>query len=137
MTANEQRILDLAERAARDRSYSSALRTTPMRPALATAVLRRLPEEEGFSPEQIAAHIEQLPDDTGENVQVGKSTSQAFVAVAIPGQPKLAFGWAEKIMTTTSASSVKMNFGPGKPTNVKIFWGKPEVNTLIEIGGDD
>ena len=137
MTANEQRILDFAERAARDRFYSSALRTTLMTPGLAAAVLRRLPEEDGFSPEKIAAHVERLPAGTGENVQIGKSASQAFVAVAIPRQPRRAFEWAEELMTATAATSVKMNFGPGKATNVKVFWGKPEVNTLIEIGGDE
>jgi hypothetical protein len=30
-----------------------------------------------------------------------------------------------------------MNFGPGKSTHLKVFWGTPEVNTLVEIGGDD
>ena len=137
MTDNEQRILDFAERAARDRFYSSALRTTLVTPGLAAAVLRRLPEEEGFTPEKIASRIERLPEDTGENVQIGKSASQAFVAVAIPREPKLAFEWAEEMRVATSATSVKMNFGPGKATNVKVFWGKPEVNTLIEIGGDE
>ena len=30
-----------------------------------------------------------------------------------------------------------MNIGPGKATHVKIFWGKPEVNTRVELGGTE
>ncbi len=40
-------------------------------------------------------------------------------------------------MTDSSATSVKMNFGPGKATDVRVFWGTLEVNTLIELGGED
>ncbi len=137
MIDNERLVLDFAERAARDRFRSIALRTELMTPQLAAEVLRRLPEDEGFSPQKIAAHLERLPVGTGESVIVGKSTDQAFVSVAIPYEPKGAFEWAQDLIANTSATSVKMNFGPGKATDVKIFWGKPEVNTLIEIGGTD
>ncbi len=62
---------------------------------------------------------------------------EAFLAVAIPRDPKHAFEWAHGLMAATSATSVKMNFGPSKATHIKIFWGKPEVNTLVEIGGEE
>ena len=55
----------------------------------------------------------------------------------LPRPVKYAFEWAEQVLGNTGASSVKMNFGPGKTTDLKVFWGKPEVNTLIEIGGED
>jgi hypothetical protein len=136
MTDTEQRILDFTEHAARDHFEGVALRTKPMTPSLAAAVLRRLPEERSFSPSGIATHVERLAPGGG-SVQVGKSASQAFVVAAIPGSPQQAFEWAAELMTATGAASVKMNFGPGKATHVKVFWGKPEVNTLIEIGGDE
>ncbi len=137
MTDNEAGVLDFAERAARDHFQNIALRTEVMSPALAAAVLRRLPEEEGFKPQDIATHLEALPEGTGAHVQLGKSASQAFLAVAIPRDPKHAFAWAHELMMATSATSVKMNFGPSKATHIKIFWGKPEVNTLVEIGGEE
>ena len=137
MPEDGKQILEFAERAARDRFRTIALRTQPMTPDLAAAVLRRLPQEGGFDPQKIASHLEALPQETGEAVQVGKSASQAFVAVAIPHPADRAFAWAQQLMADTSATSLKMNLGPGKPTDVKVFWGKPEVNTLIGIGGEE
>jgi len=137
MTDKEERILDLVERASRDGFRSIALRTEFMSPSLAARVLRRLPASEGFDPEKIAAQLERLPEGTGENVVLGRTASQAFVVVSIPRNPRHAFEWAEQMFPATGASSVKMNFGPGKATDLKVFWGKPEVNTLIEIGGEE
>jgi hypothetical protein len=137
MTEKERRILDFVESAARDGFQSVTLRTELVTPALGAEVLRRLPGEEGFDPREIAAYLEKLPEGTGEGVQVGRSSSQAFVGVAIPRDPRHAFEWAEELMAATSATSVKMNFGPGKATHLKVFWGTPEVNTLVEIGGED
>ncbi len=137
MTDKGMRILDLAEQAARDGFRSIALRTEFMTPQLAAQVLRRLPAEQGFPPEKIAEHLEQLPQDTGAAVIVGKSTGQAFIIVSIPHDPRDAFEWARELIDKTAATSIKMNFGPDKATDVKIFWGKPEVNTLVAVGGDE
>ena len=137
MTEKERRILDFAERAAQDGFRSISLRTELVTPELAARILRLLPEGDGFDPAKIAEHVQRLPEGTGENVQVGRSASQTFVAAAIPRSPRHAFEWAEGLLSATGASSVKMNFGPGKSTHLKAFWGKPEVNTLIEIGGED
>ncbi len=130
-------ILDFAERAAQEGFQTISLRTEPMTPTLAAEVLRRLPDQEGFDPQKIASYVDELSPATGSRVQVGKTASQAFLATSIPWNPKRAFEWAFGLMTETAASSVKMNMGPGKATHVKIFWGKPEVNTLVEIGGDE
>jgi hypothetical protein len=137
MSDKAERVLDFTERAARDGFRSIALRTDFVTPSLAARVLRRLPKGDGFDPEKIASHVERLPEGTGENVVVGRTASQAFLIVSIPRDPRHAFEWAEGLMSGTGASGVKMNFGPGKSTDVKIFWGKPEVNTLIAIGGDE
>lgn len=137
MTDKPQRIFELVDRAARDGFRNVALRTEYITPALAAQVFRRLPAEDGFDPAKIAEHIERLPEGTGENVVIGRTASQAFVRVSIPRSPRHAFEWAETLLGTTGASSVKMNFGAGKATDLKVFWGKPEVNTLIEIGGED
>lgn len=133
MSEKEKRILEAARAAA----AGVSLHTEPISPSLAADVLRVLPPSEGFDPEKIARQIERLPKETSDRVQVGKSPSQAFVAASVPGTAADAFAWAQELMSATSASSVKMNFGPGKRTDVKVFWGKPEVNTLIEIGGED
>jgi hypothetical protein len=132
-----KRLLDLVDRAATDGFRSIALRAEYITPALAAQLLRRLPAAEGFDPEKIAEHLERLPEGTGENVVIGRSASQAFVRVSVPRSPRHAFEWAEALLSTTSATGVKMNFGPGKATDLKVFWGKPEVNTLVEIGGED
>ena len=135
MTDEQERVFEFAEHAARDGFQSVAVRTELMTPHLAAAFLRRLPAEEGFNPAKIATRLQHLPNGTGKNVQLGKAASQAFLGVAIPQDPKRAFEWAQELMTATSATSVKMNFAPAKATNVKIFWRKPEVNTLVEVGG--
>ena len=137
MTEKERRLVEFAEQAARDGFRSVALRTELITPSLAAEVLRHLPAEDGFDPAKIADFVEDLPEGTGESLALGKTSSQAYVSVAVPRNPRHAFEWAEELMAATSATSAKMNFGPGKPTHLKIFWGKPEVNTLIEIGGDD
>jgi len=137
MTVKEEQILEFAERAARDGFRSVALRTEVLTPDLASRVLQRLPEGEGFAPEKIATHLDRLPGGSDASVRVGRSASQASLSLAIPGSPAKAFQWIEGLMGATGATSVKMNFGPGKPTDAKIFWGTPEVNTLIEIGGEE
>jgi hypothetical protein len=137
MTQRDRHILDFAEQAARDGFRSISLRTELVTPELAARILRLLPEGDGFDPAKIADHVQRLPEGTGENVQIGRSASQAFVAAAIPRNPRHAFEWAESLLGATGATSVKMNFGPGKATHLKVFWGKPEVNTLVEIGGED
>ena len=108
-----------------------------MTPTLGAEVLRRLPDAEGFAPRKIAESLEKLPEGTGENVQIAKSASQASVSVAVPRNPRHAFEWADELMSATSATSAKMNFGPGKATHLKIFRGKLDVNTHIEIGEED
>ena len=137
MTADGEPILDFADRAAQEGFQTISLRTEPMTPALAGRVMRRLPEQDGFDPQKIASHIEELSPAPESRVQVGKSNSQVFVAASIPWNPKRAFEWAYGLMIDSSATSVKMNIGPGKATHVKVFWGKPEVNTLVEIGGTE
>ncbi len=137
MTADGALILDFADRAAQEGFQTIALRTEPMTPALAGRVMRRLPEQDGFDPQKIASHIEELSPAAESRVQIGRSASQAFVAASIPWNPKRAFEWAYGLMIDSSATSVKMNIGPGKATHVKVFWGKPEVNTLVEIGGTE
>lgn len=137
MTEKEERILELVDRAGRDGFRTVALRTEFLTPAVAARILRRLPAGEGFDPEKIASHVELLPEGTGESVVIGRSASQAHLTVAIPRSPRHAFEWANELMTASGASSIKMNFGPGKATHLKVFWGKPEVNTLIEIGGEE
>ena len=137
MTADGEPILDFADRAAQEGFQTISLRTEPMTPALAARVMRRLSEQDGFNPQKIASHIEELSPAPESRVQVGKSNSQVFVAASIPWNPKRAFEWAYGLMIDSSATSVKMNIGPGKATHVKIFWGKPEVNTLVEIGGTE
>ncbi len=132
---DEERGLKIADYADGGGASPTDQRTNAMTPAEAAAFLRRLPEEGGFSPQKVATIVERLPEGTGQTIQFGKSSSQASLGVAIPGDPKLAFEWARELMAATLATSVKMNFGPDKPTDLKIFWGKPEVNTLVEIGG--
>ena len=134
---DEERGLRIADYADGSDASSPDQRTTAMTPAEVAAFLRRLPEEGGFSPQKVATFVERLPQGTEQTLQFGRSASQASLSAAIPGDPKLAFEWARELMTATLVTSVKMNFGPDKPTDLKIFWGKPEVNTLVEIGGPE
>ena len=79
MTVDGEPILDFADRAAQEGFQTIALRTEPMTPALAARVMRRLSEQDGFSPQKIASNIEELSPAAESRVQVGKSNSQAFV----------------------------------------------------------
>ncbi len=136
MTDTEDSVLEFAKHAAKDRFRSIALRTELLTPDVAAAVLRSLPDEEGFEPQQIAAHLDNLPEETGQNVRIGKSAAQAFVAVAVPRDPERAFRWAQDLMASTLATSVKMNFGPDKPTDINpIRLGKAALaSTRDQVG---
>jgi hypothetical protein len=139
MTQSDKRarMLDFAERAARDRFQTIALRTERLTPALAAELLRALPGAPAFDAARIAAHVEHLPEGTGESVVIARSASQAWLSTSIPRSPRHAFEWVEELVAETGASSAKLNLGPGKATDVKVFWGTPEVNTLVALGGED
>jgi hypothetical protein len=137
MSDKIQRAIELIRRAAADGFHSVHLRTDRLTPGGAARVIRQLPSDAQFDSEKIALQVERLPAGTGEGVQLIKSAAQAVLAVSIPGPARAAFDWAEALQSSTSASGIKMNFGPGKATDVRAFWGKPEVNTLVEIGGDE
>ena len=136
MSGETEHILHIVEEAVRD-DFRKPMRTAPMTPALAADMLQRIPAGGGLDPATVAAHLRTLPPDTREGVRLGKSANQTVLTVSVPGDRRVAFEWANELVERMSASGVKMNLGPAKTTDLKVFWGKPDVNTLIEIGYDD
>ena len=137
MSNKAARILAYLEEAARDNFETVDLRTLPMTPELASIVVRKIPASDGLEPEELAAHLHTLPADSGECVRLQKTAGQTYLAVSIPGDRRAALEWANALLENLSAASVKMNLGPRKRTDLKVFWGKPDINTLIDIGGED
>ena len=131
------RVLSLVETANRENFPDGIFRTEPMTPALAVQLIRRIPGRDGFDPERVAEHLRMLPSGTEEEIRVGKTAGAIYLSISIPGDRRAALEWANDGIDRMSATGLKMNLGPGKPTDLKIFWGKPDINTLIDIGGPE
>ncbi len=136
MGENAATILKALEEGARD-GFRRAVQTGPMSPRLAADVVRRLPKAERFDPERVAKHLAKLPAPATEYVRIARSAHQTVLSISFPGSRKAAFEWTDEILETMAAASVKMNLGPSKDTDLKVFWGQPDVNTLIDIGGPE
>ena len=137
MAVSAERILSLVETANRESFPDGIFRTEPMTPAMAAQLVRRIPGRDDFDPERVAEHLRMLPSGTEEVIRVGRTAGAIYLSVSIPGDRRAAFEWANDGFDQMSAAGLKMNLGPGKPTDMKIFWGKPDVNTLIDIGGPE
>ena len=137
MSDQTARAIEMVNQAKSDGFKSVQLRTERLAPGDAAEVIRHLPGDGGFDPGAIATHVEKLPDTTGQAVQLSKSATRTVLAVSIPGPASEAFEWANTLQESLSAAGVKMNFGPSKTSDLKVFWGVPDVNTLIDLGGED
>ncbi len=130
-----QRLLSEVEKAVHD-GFATPLRTGRMVPMVAAEVLCRLPADHGFQPTEVAAHVRKLPPNTGEAIRLDRTRNATILSVAIPGDRRVAFDWAHELLQGMAASGVKMNLGPYKATDLKIFWGTADVNTLVDAGAD-
>lgn len=137
MSNESERILRYLQQAARDNFKTVDLRTYPMTPDLAATVLRRIPADENLDPVKVADHLGKLPRNTGDGVRLQRSTDGTVLTISVPGDRMAAVDWANEFIERMSASRIKMNLGPDKATDMKVFWGKPDINTLIEGGGED
>jgi len=132
-----ERTLSAVRNAAKNEFKQTMVRSDPLSPASAAEVLRGFPARDGFDPAAVAAHVGKLPAATADAIRLGISASQMYMVVAVPGDRRAAFDWAHALLERMGASGLKMNLGRDKPTDMRIFWGKPDVNTLVEVGGDD
>jgi hypothetical protein len=136
MTDAANQVIEQLDQEARAGFPKGAFRTDPLGPREAAGVLRRIPPAHGFDGGSVAAHVERLKGDGIDMVRFGRTAAATFLTVSLSGDRRAAFEWADATLQRLGATSVKMNLGPGKPTDAKIFWGKPDINTLIEIGGE-
>lgn len=130
-----ERVLSLVDTANREEFPNGVFRTEPMTPVVAAQIIRRVPAEEGFDPDRVMAHLERLPSGRDEVIVLGRTTGAIYLAISIPGDRRAAMEWASEVIDAMRASGAKVNVGPDKPTDLKIFWGKPDINTLVETGG--
>lgn len=133
MDASAQQFIDDLRAVAKN-NFKSAVRSEALSPAAAAQALGAAPSRDGFRPADVASHVGKL---SGANVHVAISDVQIALTVSLPGDRRAAFDWAHTTLDKLGASNVKMNFGKDKNTDVKIFWGRPDVNTLVDIGGSD
>ena len=123
-------------RAAASGGFRTPVRSEPMAAAEAFDVVSALPARDGLNPDAVAEHLRSL-GGAAKEIRVGLAGGQTVLTLAVSGARQAAFAWADALLERMSASGIKMNIGPQKPTSMKVFWGKPDINTLIDLGGED
>lgn len=132
MNASAQEFISDLRNAAKS-NFRTMVRSEVFTPAAAAEAVAAAPTRDGFRPAEVAAHVGKL---NGANVSLTVSESQIVLTVSAPDK-RAAFDWASSALEKLGASNAKMNFGNDKNTYLKVFWGRPDVNTLVDIGGGD